>query len=126
MAESSHILSIFIGIFAGLCSGLFGVGGGIVIVPLVIYFFKFNQQSANATSLIALILPFSIALSAWNYYKAGYLQSTQTKLGLYIALGMIIGAFFGSKIAVQMSSDTLRKVFAIFLAFVAVRIWFQK
>lgn len=124
--DTSAFLAILTGVFAGICSGLFGVGGGIIIVPLSIYFFKISQQSANATSLVALLIPFGIAISAWNYYKAGYLQSSHLRIGVLIAAGMIIGAFFGSKLAVQMSSENLRKIFAIFLMIVALRMWLQK
>lgn len=124
--ETSYIFAILTGVFAGICSGLFGVGGGIIIVPLTIYFFKVSQQSASATSLVTMLIPIGVAVSAWNYYKAGYLQNSNLRLGLFIAGGMILGAFLGSKIAVQISSDNLRKIFAIFLVLVALRLWMQK
>lgn len=111
-----------IGLLAGICSGLFGIGGGVIIVPLLLYFFKFPQQSATATSLVALVLPVGI-FGILNYYRAGFIQWDNVKLGLVIAGAMFISTFFGSKIATQLQSLTLTRMFSVFLILVAVRLW---
>lgn len=116
------ILPIFIGLAAGISSGLFGIGGGIIIVPLLLFFYKLNQQSATATSLIALLLPVG-SLGLWHFYRSGFVKSNNFKIGLLIAAGMVIGTFFGAKLATTLSSETLSKMFALFLVFIAIRIW---
>lgn len=120
----SLAIAVGIGVFAGISSGLFGIGGGIIIVPLVLYVYKFSQQGATATSLIALLLPVG-SLGLWQYYKAGFIDGTNVKVGLAIAAGMLVGAFFGAKIAAQLQGETLTKIFAAFLVLVAVRLWFS-
>lgn len=120
----THIMyGLIIGLVAGLSSGLFGIGGGVIIVPLLIYIFNFQQQTATATSLVALLLPVGV-LGVWNYYRAGAIQMDNIKLGLVIASAMFIGTLFGSKIAVGLQSLTLTRMFSVFLVIVAVRLWF--
>ena len=116
-------ISIVIGLFAGMASGLFGIGGGIIIVPMLLYFFHFSQQMATATSLIALLLPVG-ALGLWQYFKGGFVEAENIKIGLFIALGLFLGAFLGARIATQLSSAILTKMFSVFLVLVAVRLWF--
>ena len=111
------------GVFAGVASGLFGVGGGILIVPVLVYGFGYNQQQANGTSLVALLLPVG-AFAVWNYWRSQKIDLSNIQAGLIIGLGIAAGAFLGSQIAVGLSEDTLRKAFGIFLAAVAVKILF--
>ena len=118
------LIPLTIGIFAGISSGLFGIGGGIIIVPLLLYFYKFNQQMATATSLIALLLPVG-AFGLWQYYKSGFVAPENLRIGLMIACGMLLGTFFGAKIASQLASETLSKIFAIFLMLVSIKVWFS-
>lgn len=113
---------ILIGLMAGLCSGLFGIGGGVVIVPMLLYFYGLKQQSATATSLVALLLPVGL-LGVWQYYQSGFLQKENFVIGGLIALGMLFGTLAGSRVAVHLSSAVLTKMFAIFLFFVAIRLW---
>ncbi|MGZ3773408.1 MAG: TSUP family transporter [Pseudobdellovibrionaceae bacterium] len=116
------LLPILIGLAAGVSSGLFGIGGGVIIVPLVLFFYKLNQQSATATSLIALLLPVG-SLGLWQFYKTGYVTSGNFKIGLLIAAGMLFGTLFGAKIATVLSSETLSKMFAVFLILLGIRVW---
>jgi uncharacterized membrane protein YfcA len=113
----------FIGLCAGLLSGMFGVGGGIIIVPALVFFFGMSQQSANATSLIALLLPVGL-LGVIEYYRSGNISVEHIGFGLTIALGLFAGAFFGALIATGMPSELLKRFFAVFLVFVAIRLWF--
>ncbi|AZZ38290.1 permease [Bdellovibrio sp. qaytius] len=112
-----------IGLCAGISSGLFGIGGGVIIVPLLVYLFKFQQQTATGTSLVALLLPVGI-LGIINYYRAGFIQMDNVKLGLVIATVMFFGTFLGSKIAISLPTITLTRMFSVFLVLVAVRLWF--
>lgn len=116
------LLPILIGLTAGVSSGLFGIGGGVIIVPLVLFFYKLNQQSATATSLIALLLPVG-SLGLWQFYKSGFVTSDNFKIGFLIAVGMLIGTFFGAKIAIFLSTGTLSKMFAVFLILLGIRVW---
>ena len=118
----NFIYALLIGIFAGVSSGLFGVGGGVIIVPLVAAVFGFTQQGAGATSLIAMLLPVG-AFGVWQYYTSGFIALENVKYGSLIALGILIGTLFGAKIAVQMKSDLLAKLFSLYLLAVAIRIW---
>ncbi len=113
MVEIGYIL---LGLFAGILSGLFGIGGGIVLVPSLIVFFGLEILDANATSLAAMLLPVGI-LGVWSYYKAGLVNIRES---LWIALGLFIGSFFGGEIAVTISEKLLSTLYALILIYVAV------
>ncbi|HET7233093.1 MAG TPA: sulfite exporter TauE/SafE family protein [Longimicrobium sp.] len=113
---------LLIGLGAGVLSGLFGIGGGVVIVPALIFLARMPPQSATGTSLAALLLPVG-ALGAYEYYKNGQVNIVASAL---IALGLFLGAGFGARFALTLSSTTLRKAFAIFLALIAIRMWFSQ
>ena len=113
-----------IGIGAGLLSGMFGVGGGLIIVPAMVFFFGMTQQTAVGTSLIALLLPVGL-LGVLEYYRAGKISLENVWIGLIIALGLFAGAYFGAKIAAHLSNDLLRKAFAVFMGIVAFHLWFK-
>jgi uncharacterized membrane protein YfcA len=114
------LLLIAIGLGAGILSGVFGIGGGIVIVPALIYLAKMPPQQAAGTSLAALVLPIGAAIGAATYYRAGHLQ---IKDALYIALGMAVGAYLGALVSTHLDANILRKGFAVLLAFMAVKLW---
>ncbi|HHE32749.1 MAG TPA: sulfite exporter TauE/SafE family protein [Chlorobaculum parvum] len=116
------IMLFIIGLAAGLLSGMFGVGGGVIIVPALVFFFGMNQQTANGTSLIALLLPVGL-LGVLEYYRSGNIAMQNIWFGLTIALGLFVGAFFGATLAIEVSSELLRRLFAVFLVFVAIRLW---
>jgi uncharacterized membrane protein YfcA len=118
----NYIIAVAIGVAAGISSGLFGVGGGVVIVPLVVAFFGLSQQGATATSLVALLLPVG-ALGVWQYYHLGYIGPENLKYGGLIALGLLVGTLFGAKLAVHITSEQLGKLFAVYLLVMSVRIW---
>jgi len=107
---------LVVGIGAGIFAGLFGKGGGIVIVPLLIGVFHYNPKAAVATSLAALQLPVGLP-SVIIYANNGHLNILFACL---IALGILAGTFFGSKLGVKLPSAIFKKVFAVFLLFVAV------
>ena len=107
---------IILGLAAGILSGLFGIGGGIVMVPALIVFFGMDILDANATSLTAMLLPVG-ALGVWAYYKAGKINIRES---LYIALGLFLGSFVGGEIAINISEGLLSKLYAIILLYIAL------
>jgi uncharacterized membrane protein YfcA len=114
------LLFLAIGLSAGLLSGVFGLGGGIVIVPALLLFGKMAPSTAMGTSLGSLLLPVG-ALGAWQYYKNGHVNVTAS---LLIALGLFAGAYFGARIGQVLDPVTAKKSFAVFLVIVSARIWF--
>lgn len=111
-----------LGILAGILSGVFGIGGGIVIVPLLLGIFGFHYHSAIGTSLVALLLPVG-SLGVWQYYKHGRIGSTEIFVGLVIALGLFLGTFLGAKIAMPIPEAYMRKAFAVIMLMLAVKTW---
>lgn len=110
-------LLILIGIGAGILSGLFGIGGGIVIVPALIYLAKFPMKMATGTSLAVFLMPVGI-LGAMTYYRAGNMNVRAT---LWVALGLFMGAWFGARLAQMMTPVQLKRAFAVLLLFMAGR-----
>jgi len=111
------IVLIMIGLIGGALSGLMGIGGAIIMIPALIFFLRMDQQTAQGTS-IAIMLPPVGLLAAYNYYKAGTMN---LKYAAIIAIAFIIGGYFGSKYAVNMPQETLRKIFAVLLIAIAIK-----
>ena len=117
-----YLLLIAIGILIGTFSGLLGIGGAIILIPILVYGFGYTQVQATGTSLVALLLPVG-ALGVWQYYKSGLIQNQNIKVGLIVALGMFAGTFLGARILPLIPADILKKAFAIFLLFIAIKMW---
>ncbi len=113
------ILYILIGLAAGVLSGLFGIGGGVVIVPALLYFAKMQPSMATGTSLGALLLPVG-ALGAYEYWRNGNIDLRASAL---LAAGLFFGAFAGAKLNQVLSPVQAKRFFALFLMVVAVRLW---
>jgi uncharacterized protein len=113
------LLYLAIGLGAGLLSGLFGIGGGIIIVPALMLVGRMQPSTATGTSLGALLLPVG-ALGAWQYYKNGHLD---IRASLLIALGIFVGAYIGAVAMQQLNPVMAKRIFALFLVLVSVRIW---
>ena len=122
MTTTTIVSLIVIGLLAGMLSGLVGVGGGIIMVPLLILFLGFSQHQAQGTSLTVLVVPVT-ALAVFNYYKQGYIN---WKYALVIALFFVIGGYFGSKLAVSIDQKILKKIFSIVLLLVGVKLLLEK
>jgi len=116
------ILLILIGLVAGIFSGLIGIGGAIIIIPSLIFLLGMNQYEAQGTSLAVMLPPIGL-LAAYNYYKAGALN---WKFALVIALAFLIGGYFGSKLTLHIPEVILRKVLAVILVVVAVKLFLSK
>ena len=114
------IILILIGILAGILGGMVGVGGGIIIVPALVFFLGFSQKMAQGTSLGILLLPIGL-LGVLQFYKAGYIDM---KVVFIISAGFFAGSYFGSKLALSLSQDMVKKVFAILLILVAIKMLF--
>lgn len=115
MGYETIAILLIIGLVAGMLSGLVGVGGGIIIVPALIYFLGFGQHMAQGTSLGLLLPPVGI-LAVVNYYKKGYVD---LKVVTIMCVAFILGAFLGSKFSLSISEERLKKIFAIVLLLIA-------
>lgn len=111
---------LVIGLLAGILSGLFGIGGGVVIVPALMILAKFPAVKATGTSLGALMLPVGAFIGALTYYRNDNLD---VRASVLIAVGMIAGAFLGSQLVQHLSDVQLRRAFAVFLLIVSVKVW---
>lgn len=121
MSVSTILILVCIGILAGILSGMVGVGGGIIIVPALVYFLGLSQHSAQGTSL-ALMLPPIGVLGVMNYYKAGNLN---WKYAAIIALAFVIGGYIGSKLSITyISEEAMKKVFGIIMLVASIKLVF--
>jgi uncharacterized protein len=116
------IILLCIGLFAGILSGLIGIGGGIVIVPALVYFLGTTQHQAQGTSLAVLLLPVGV-LAVHTYYKTGQVNLQWAGI---IATAFVLGGLIGSKISVNLDEQVLKKVFAVILLVVAMKMLLGK
>src|SRR5688572_5575226 len=114
------ILLVLIGLASGMLSGLVGVGGGIIIVPALVFFLGFSQHQAQGTSLGLLLLPVGI-LAVMNYYNKGYID---IKVVAIMCASFIIGGWLGSKFSLSIPQEIVKKIFAIVLLLVAGKMLF--
>jgi uncharacterized membrane protein YfcA len=124
MTASTLIVLIIIGVFAGIISGMIGIGGGLIIVPSLVYFLSVSQFGAQGTSIAAMLPPIGI-LAAFNYYKA---DAVNWKYALIIAVTFVIGGYIGSKITLTFISESaLKKLFGVIMLIGAIKmIFFSK
>ena len=122
MSISTCIILIVIGILAGLLSGVVGVGGGLIMIPLLIILLGLSQHEAQGTSLAVMLPPIGI-LAAINYHKAGFVK---WEYSMIIAITFIIGGYFGSKYAVTLRPEIVKRVFGIVMLIGALKIIFSK
>lgn len=113
---------LLLGIVAGYFSGLIGIGGGIIIVPALVMFFGFSQHIAQGTTLVMLIPPVGI-LAAITYYQQGMVDLKTAGL---LCVGFVLGGFFGAKYATMLSPAALRRIFAVVLVLIALRLFFYE
>lgn len=122
MSVQTILILIVIGLLAGSFSGLVGIGGGIIIIPMLIFFLGFSQHEAQGTSLAIMLPPIGF-MAAFQYYKAGHVN---LMYALVIAIAFFIGGYFGAKYAVRMPQDLLKKIFGVFLLIIALKTIFGK
>ncbi len=122
MTVSEIITLGIIGILAGFVAGALGVGGGIIIVPALVFILGFTQHQAQGTSLAVLLFPVGI-LAVLNYHKQGYVNY---KFAFILIVTFIIGSYFGSLMSINLPDKILRKIFGILMIIAAIRMIFSK
>ena len=120
MSVQTIVLLVIVGLLAGVLSGLVGLGGGVIIVPALVFFLGFSQHQAQGTSLGILLLPAGI-FAVMNYYKKGFID---VKVVLLLFVGFLVGGYLGSKISLNVNETTLKKIFAIALVLIAGKVLF--
>jgi uncharacterized membrane protein YfcA len=115
------VASLALGLLAGVLSGMFGIGGGLVIVPALILLFREGEKIAVGTSLFALLWPVGL-LGVREYWKEGQLRAAQ---GLWIALGLFIGAYFGARVTLALPPALVKRLYALFLVTVGLYLLFS-
>lgn len=113
------VLIIAMGLAVGVLVGLLGIGGGVVLVPAMVYLLHYDQHVAQGTSLLILLPPIGLG-GLREYWKNGQVD---LRAGIYCALGFLIGGYGGGKIAVPMPSNVLKAIFGCFLMLSAVLLW---
>lgn len=119
---NSIFILLLVGLLAGMLSGLVGIGGGIIIVPVLVYFLHYSQQQAQGTTLFMFLFPIGI-LGVFNYYKAGYVEY---KTALLIASTFVIGSYFGSKWAISLDQKTVKQIFGVIIILLGIKMVFWK
>jgi uncharacterized membrane protein YfcA len=119
----TSIFGLFIlGLLAGYFSGLVGVGGGVIIVPALVFFFGFSQHAAQGTTLGLLVPPVGI-LAAYHYYQKGLID---VRTSLIICAGFVLGGYLGGKAAIGISESMLRKIFGLTLVVLGIKMVLQE
>lgn len=119
---SEIIILLLIGLTAGLLSGILGIGGGIVVIPALVYFLAYSQIKAQGTSLAFLLLPIGI-FAVINYYKAG---NVDIRAALIMCITFIIGSYVSSKFALSLPEVTVKRIFGAFLVIYAIKLFIGK
>lgn len=114
------LIVLLIGLAAGMLSGMVGIGGGLIIVPALVYFLGFSQHTAQGTSLALILLPVGI-LAVMQYYKQGHVD---IKVVGILAIGFVIGSLFGSRFALSVPQATVKKIFASVMILIAFKMLF--
>ena len=121
MTNSTLLILLSIGLGAGMLSGFVGIGGGVVIVPALVFLLGLSQHEAQGTSLFVLVMPV-VFLALTNYWKTG---NVNWKYGLIIAIAFIIGGFFGSKLSLKLSPQIVKLAFGLLMAYVSFQLIFS-
>lgn len=122
MDTQALVILLLIGLAAGVLSGLVGIGGGIILVPALVYFLHYTQHQAQGTSLGVLTFPVVI-LAFLTYYKDSREMGSPIafKVIALLGVGFVLGGYFGSKIAVKLDQEMLKKLFAIILFYTGIK-----
>ena len=116
------ILYIIVGLTAGILSGLLGIGGGIILVPALVYLFGLTQHQAQGTTLALMVPPIGL-LAALKYYQQGNVKLT---IAVFICLGFFIGGLFGASFASKINDVILKRIFGLVMLVVSIKMIFFK
>jgi uncharacterized protein len=123
MDFSTFLILGLTGILAGFLSGMVGVGGGIIMVPMMVFALGMNQKMAQGTSLMVMLIPISIGVGVWQYYQN---KQINIPYALIIAGFFAIGGYLGSKLALNIDQGIVKKIFAVLMVVVAIKMFFGK
>jgi uncharacterized membrane protein YfcA len=116
------LLYVLLGLVAGIFSGLIGIGGGVIIVPALVFLLGLSQHQAQGTTLALLVPPIGL-LAAWTYYRQGYVD---LRIASFICLGFLLGGLLGARVATALSNAVLEKVFGVAMLFIALKMILAK
>ncbi len=122
MTPTIIFILLAVGLLAGFLSGMVGIGGGIIIVPVLVYFLDFTQHQAQGTTLFMFLLPIGI-LGVMNYHKQGYVDY---KTALIICSTFVFGSYFGSKLAISVDQKTIKQIFGVVIILLGAKMLFWK
>jgi len=120
MSVSTLLILASIGVCAGIMSGFIGIGGGVVIVPALVFFLGFTQHEAQGLSITTMLPPIGI-MAFYSYWQHGAITKTSIGYGAIIAVAFVVGGFIGSKVALKMSPNLIKLIFGCFMLFVAFK-----
>jgi hypothetical protein len=116
------LIYVLLGLIAGTFSGLIGIGGGIIIIPALVFLFGLSQHQAQGTTLALLVPPIGL-LAAWTYYKEGYVD---LRIAGLICVGFFVGGLLGAKLAVGLPNPVLEKLFGAALFLISLKMIFAR
>ena len=116
------LIVLIIGVFAGAFGGFIGIGGGLIVVPCLVYFVGFSQHTAQGTSLAMMLPPIGL-IAVYNYYKQGHVDF---RIAAILCISFVVGSFFGSKIALSLSADQIKKAFGVIIILLGIKMVFWK
>jgi len=122
MSTSMLLILIGIGLITGTMAGMLGIGGAVIMIPALVYILGISQQTAQGTSLAVMLPPIGV-IAAYNYYQAGHVN---IKFAIILAIFFIVGSYFGSKLALNIPQNVLKKIFGVLLLLVAAKMLFSK
>ncbi len=122
MNASTFLILVAIGLVSGILGGVIGLGGGVIMIPAMVMFLAMDQRTAQGTSIAIMLPPIGI-MAAYSYYKGGYVN---VKYAVIIAIAFMIGGYFGSKLALSVPEQAIRKGFAVLLCFIAAKMFLMK
>jgi len=120
--SNTVIILLCVGLVAGYLSGLVGIGGGIIVVPVLVYLLAMDQKTAQGTAIFMFLLPIGL-LSVYNYYKAGHVNF---KFAAIMAITFFLGSYFGSKTAIAIDTKVVKQIFAVVMILVGVKMLWNK
>ncbi|MCM8801012.1 MAG: sulfite exporter TauE/SafE family protein [Candidatus Omnitrophica bacterium] len=118
----TQILYVILGLVAGIFSGVFGIGGGTILIPALVFLFGLTQHQAQGTTLAIMVPPIGL-LAALRYYYSG---NVRLDMAVFICLGFLFGGLLGAHLIQNITEPVLKRLFGIYLAFIAIRMIFTK